>query len=308
MGEKLASLGFLTSVGLLIKSRIEAIFVWSWCTAVSCLIVGRGTPALIPSLMSIVAMIFLSMSVYIYNDVVDSEMDVINPVKNSRPLPSGKVNKRDAMILVYSSAILGLTVIAITNIYSLIFAIIYLFLFSIYSHPKIHLKKRLMFKELIIALGWPLSSLVASYALINTYSFTALFAGIFFAIFAFMGMPALNDSIDIEQDKIQGVRSLALVLNWRSKIQLLILGVLIIMTLSPLTYINLEFNILLPILVVASSLVFLRYVFPVITDVEKSNIVESQKLVKAKRIAHLYFILLQIFTVIGSLNITIFNL
>jgi len=296
---------FLKSTGLLIKSRLEAIFIWSWCTAVACLIVGKGFPPLIPSLMSIIAMIFLSMSVYLYNDVIDSDMDKFVSVKKNRPVTSGKVSKKEAMRLIYISALIGLLIISITNIFSLIFSSLYLVLFTIYSHPKIRLKKRFLFKESIITLGWPLCSLVGSFAVANKFSLNAFFASILFAIFAFMGMPALNDSTDIEADKLFGVKSLAVILNWKRKLQLLIIGVVIIMTLSPLTYINMGFNILLPILVVSGSLIFLRFVFPIIVNLGNVDLIETAVLFKAKRIAYVYFILLQLFAIIGSINIKI---
>jgi len=299
---------FQRAIPILIRSRLEIIFVWPWVTAASCLIVGKGFPPLVSSLTSVIAMFFISMSVYIYNDVIDADMDKLNPVKKSRPIPSGKVSKEYAMCFIYLSAIIGIFLISITNIYSLVFSFLYLFLFTLYSYPGVHLKKKFLFKEFIIALGWPLSSLVASYAVANRFSFNAFFAGIFFAIFAFMGMPALNDSMDIESDILQGVKSLAVVLSWKRKVQLMIIGVLIIMTLSPLTYINLGFNILLPIFVVAGSLIFLRFVSPIMINVEKIEVVDVADLIKARRIAHLYFILLQIFMIIGSLNIAIFHL
>jgi len=257
--------------------------------------------------MSVVAMIFISTSVYLYNDFVDHDMDKLISKKNARPFTSGKVSKKFVMRFIYLSAFIGLLIVSITNIFSLIFSTIYLILFTVYSYPKIYLKRRFIIKESIIALGFPLCSLVGSYAAANRFSMNALFAATLLAIFAFMAMPALNDATDIEADKLFGVKSIAVVLNWKRKIQLLIIGVIAIMTLTPLTYISLGFNIILPIMVVAGSLIFLRFIFPIMINIEKSDLINMEDLFKAKKIGYIYFVLLQIFMIIGSLSINIYN-
>ena len=85
----------LSVLPLLIRSRLEAMFTWSWCTAISCLIIGQGFPPLRETLLAILAMIFISFSVYLYNDVIDIEMDRLNPEKKKRPLAANLISKKD---------------------------------------------------------------------------------------------------------------------------------------------------------------------------------------------------------------------
>lgn len=121
-----------------------------------------------------------------------------------------------------------------------------------------------------------------------------------FTIFGFMAQPAITDTIDMEQDQMHGVRTLASVLSWRRKMELLITGVLLVMTLTPFTYIYLNFNILLPILVTFACLLFLRYMFPFINHVEKSD------LLKADKYTLIYFTAIQLMFVLGSLKFNFF--
>ncbi len=290
----------LISTILLIRSRAKEIFMWQWCTAVSCLIVGRGFPPLLPTITSITSMFFIAASVYLYNDIVDVEFDKYNDVKKYRPLPSGKVTISHAKKIFYSFSFIGLVIGLFLNVYSFCFILFYFILFMIYSYPGIYLKKRFIIKESIITSGMILTSLVGSYSISNSFSYTAFFASILFSIFTFTGQPALNDTIDIEQDKMFGTKTLATVLSWSRKMQLFITGVLTIMILTPLTYAQFGFNIILPIYVVAGGSIFLLYMFPIM------NRFEQTAAIRAYRISYFFILLLQIFSIVGSLDIKLF--
>ena len=135
-----AEKGFFRSAGVLIRSRLEPLSGWSWNTAAACFIAGRGFPPLIPSILVIIAMILISLSVYIYNDVMEAEADKLNSVKKYRPLPSGEVSVKDAPTLVYVSGCCGLVMLLLVNLYSFVFGLTYFVLLIAYSHPRIRLK------------------------------------------------------------------------------------------------------------------------------------------------------------------------
>jgi len=290
----------LKSAAILIKSRVEPIFIWSWCTAISCLIVGRGFPPIKPVLMVVFAMICISTSVYLYNDIIDKEMDSINPIKQNRPIVSNMVSEKDVMKIIYLFGFIGLTITLFLNIYSFIFSFIYLFLFNIYSYPKIRLKTKFLGKEFTIFLGWLLCSQVASYAIIGSFSFLALFCAILIGFFAISVIPVFADSFDIDEDRLYGVKNLSVLLSWKRKMQLLIFAFFVVMTMTPLTYVQFGFNIVMPIIVVAMSLIFLRFMFPIVNEFEQI------KVMKVKKIARIYFILLQILIALGSIKFTLF--
>lgn len=284
---------FLKSSQLLFRSRLFEIFIWPWGTAVACLIVGKGFPPILPTAKSIITIALIALSVYIYNDTIDFEVDRLNPVKKQRPLASNKVPIKHANILVVISAILGLAISYSINLSCFSFSLLYFLLFFLYSYPKIHLKKRFIIKELIINSAVFLTAFVGNFAVSNTFCPNVLFSTSIIFLLGFSMQPALLDSTDIEADKIQGVKTIAMVLDWRRKMQLLFLGVLVIMTLTPLTYIQFDFNMILPIYVVIGGLIFLRYLYPI------SNHFEATAAVQAKKIGSVYFILLQVFSIIS---------
>jgi 4-hydroxybenzoate polyprenyltransferase len=288
----------LESFGVLIKSRAREIIMWTWFTVVACMIVSSGFPPLIPTAIAALSMFLISTSVYIYNDVVDRELDKINPYKDHRPLASNRVSEQEAMILVYSSAVLGLGVSLLLNIQSFFIALTYLALYTLYSYPRVHLKNKFIVKELILSSGHIIMSLIGSYGVTGAFSDRAFFSSILFTVLTFAFIPALNDTTDVEADKQFGYISIAIVLSWRRRMQLLFSGLLIVMTLTPFTYANFGFNAILPIFVVAGGLIFIRYMFPIM------NTMEEAKFLQARKVGYLYFILMNIFTVIASLNIT----
>ncbi len=238
---------FIKSSWLLIKSRTQALGLWIWCALVASLIVGRGFPPITTTLMSMTAFFFLATAVYVYNDIVDMDADKNNTFKSDRPLASGLVSRSNAMKLVYISSIIGLSISYLNNLPSFLLSLLYYVLFLIYSYPKIHLKKRFLVKEFVISSGIMVIGLSVCYAILGTFSPMVFIGFMMFSIFAFFSMPTGFDSTDIDADRIQGVKSLASVTTLKRRLQLAITGMFIIMTITPFTYINFGYNMLLPI-------------------------------------------------------------
>jgi 4-hydroxybenzoate polyprenyltransferase len=282
---------------LFARSHKENFFSWTWATLIGCLIAGRGFPLPIPTILSFFVVLAITSSVYIYNDVYDVEQDKLNPKKRERPLPSGQSTKKDAMYLVYITGLIGVLLSFFLNFTSFILSLIYLFLFTIYSHPYVRLKKRFLIKELVVASGYILTTLIGGFAIAGEFQPTFVFAGFFYFFFSFMGMPAFHDITDVKEDEIYGVRSMAIVLSWTRKVQMFMLFILAVMTLTPLTYVSLGFNIVLPIVVVAMGLVVLRYLVPLSAAFERTIFN------KVRRISYVYYILIHIAFVVATLNI-----
>jgi len=283
----------------LVKSRPEALFIWSWCTLIACLVVGRGVPPLTPTFMAIGSTLFLTASAYIYNDLCDAEMDRFNPDKQSRPLASGEVSESFAYRFIAVTGVIGLIISLLINQKTFIFSLTYYVLFMAYSWPKIRFKKIFLLKELITSSAWPILALVGVYAIKGSFSLPGIFAGIMMGVFSFLGLPALSDSLDEKEDSMFDVNSLARSLSWKRRIEFLGLAILIMMVVTTLTYSRLGFNTVLPILVVGSSLFLLKSVIPIYNQFER------ERVQKVRSFTYLYVILSQIFIVIGSLNITL---
>jgi len=304
VGEKMKNFSFfyaLKSAPILIRSRIELIFIWTWVTAVTCLIAGGGFPPIKPTLMSILAMFFISASVYLYNDISDIDMDSLNPTKKNRPLISETISVKDTMNIIYLFGLIGITISFLINVYSFIFSFIFLFLFTIYSYPKIRTKTKYLGKDLTIFSGWFLCGLVSSYAIVGTWYIPVLVTTLIFAVWCLLALPILNDAGDIVEDRLHGVKNISVLFSWDRKIQLLLLGFLFVIVITPLTYVTLRFNMILPIFTVALSIIFLRLIYPKIVNFQMSEYPQLRKL------GYIYFTLLEIIFIFGSINLNIFS-
>lgn len=285
---------------LMFKAKVEGIFVWTWSTVVACLIAGRGFPPAVPTIMTVASMLFLAISVYFYNDVIDQEMDSLNEVKKDRPLPSGAASERNVMIIVYATAIIGLALAYQVNPYSFLFSLIYWVVYYLYSFPGVRLKNRFLMKDLVIFSGFPLCSLVGSYAITGALSMAVLVPGFLFAIYSSAANPIFGDSLDMEEDSKFGVKNLALLLSWKRKAQLMVFGVLFIMTVTPLTYVQLGFNMLLPLLTVLMSLFLLKQLIPLMGAFDGAQVASVRKYVYG------YMVVFELLVIIGTLNINLF--
>jgi len=278
---------------LLLKSRFE-ILSYAWFVLIGCLIASRGSPQIFPSAVAAASISFIALSVYIYNDVIDADMDRLNPKKKRRPIPSGKVSKKEAMHLVFLLASLGIIMTTFLKIEIFLICLAWLIFFWAYSYPKIRLKNKIIIKEATPSVGAFASVLIGALAN-GLISPTVLFAGLFIFFFMLFNLPAFRDTTDIKEDKMFGVKSLATILSWKQRLEMSILSILVIMTLTPLTYVNFGFNVIFPIVVVAMSLLVLRFIFPLINRLEQTKYERTVKYIAS------YFYISQIAMVMASI-------
>jgi len=281
---------------LLVRKRLNKIFPWPWFTAASILIASRGLPPLLPAIITIVSMFAIATCVYIYNDVIDLEMDKLNTEKLDRPLPSGKVSIKKAKSVVILGGFIGTGLSLLVNLKTFLLCVAYLTLFWAYSYPRIRLKKRFLLKEGTLAMGGILSSLIGGMA-VGSVSAAVTFWGIFLFVTPFVVLPTFADFQDIKEDKEYGIKSLAMVWSWKTKIEIIILYILVVMIITPVSYMQLGLNIIFPIVVVASCLLFLRFIFPLLSRYEYKPWSRAYKAV------HGFWILMQVALILGSLNI-----
>ncbi len=294
----LSLMGSIRAFPLLLWSRREVLFMWTWCVIIACMVASNGSPPLQATALTLFSILLVGSSTYIYNDLVDAEMDRISEVHKNRPIASGKVRKPDAWFTIIVSGAVGLGLSYMIGMPIFLLTLGWFILFTLYSHPRIRLKKIMFVKELVVSSGWPIISLVGSYAVLGTVSWPAMFSGLLFGAFTFLGLPALSDSFDAYEDGVYGVNSLGRVLSWRRKVQMLGLAALLMMTVTPLTYSQLGFSVIMPISVVALSLVMLRWaIFPIVNGFE----VHAAQL--SRRIIYVYFLVVQVIMIVSSMNV-----
>jgi len=281
------------------NTRKPEIFVWGWSTAVGCMLATRGFPPIWKALLTVFSMVALATSGYTYNDIVDSEMDSLNPVKKkSRPIPSGKIKVKDAMKIVFVFGFLGIFLAAFTTPTAFLLILLWSFLLYAYSHPKIRLKKRFLLKESIIAVGFFLSILIGALS-VGALSPLVLFGSILMSTFAIFFLPAIKETPDIEEDRLYGVKSLSMLISLKTRVEMAILFVLVIMTLTPLTYAQLNLNVIFPIITVASCFIVLRFLFPLLRHFD------HKRHRYAYRAVYGFWVILQTSMIVGALPLSI---
>jgi geranylgeranylglycerol-phosphate geranylgeranyltransferase len=175
---------------------------------------------------------------YILNDLFDADLDRING-KTNRPIPSGRVSRRQALFFVVLMNIIGLSVpIFANNMTGLALASIIGVIGIMYSLPKISLKDRFVIKTCAIAIAMACSLLLgASMYLDNDFwrgitktsgwmgfqtdgqLLYPVFAAAVLALMVFVTSP-LNDLGDIKGDKEAGRKTIPIVLGKRNTVAL----------------------------------------------------------------------------------------
>jgi 4-hydroxybenzoate polyprenyltransferase len=289
---------------ILIKSRLEALFLWIWSLIIFCMIAGRGFPPVGTTILTVLSGSLIAAAVYIYNDYADLDMDKLNPMKVKRSaLAAGTISKSSALSVIVILSLVGLGVSFFISYQVFALLACYYVLFIAYSHPWIRLKKMFLVKEIVTTGGLPIFALVASYAINGTFSIVAIFASLLFGLYGVLMLPVISDTLDEKEDEMFKVKSLARALSWSRRVQLMAVAMLVMMTVVPITYNQLGLSILFPIAVVALSLILLRWgIYPLRTKADKAMITKSRKLV------FIYYLIAEIILVVStmSLNIKIF--
>lgn len=297
---------FIKSSTLLIKARKEALGLWLWCSIVACLVVGRGFPPIQPSILSMASITLITISVYVYNDVVDNDADSNNEFKSNRPLATGDVPRSHAVSLIIVSALAGLGLSLLSNIMSFAFAAFYFVLFFLYSYPPVHLKKRFLVKETVISSGLVIVGMSVNYAILGTFSPMVLFGFMLFAVFAFVAMPTGFDSTDVDADRMQGVKTIASITTLQGRLQLAMGGMLGIMTLTPFTYTTFGYNVLLPISTALMGIAFIRLLYPLTRKFANNEEIPDEEIISTRKIILKFIFVICFCVILGSLNISQF--
>lgn len=279
----------------LILARARKIFPHPITVLIASLVGSRGSPPLINTVLTVVASLLVTTSVYVYNDVCDLEMDRLNPQKRDRPLTSGKVTVKEAMSLIYVSGFTGLALSFLVNIETFLLCTTYVVLLSMYSHPNIRLKKRFLLKEIVTSLGFTLTCLFGG-AAVGSISIPIIFLALFYLGYGIVVLN-LDGAYDVEEDEKYGCKTLAMVLSWERIVKFFIFFLVIILVLTPLTYRQLGFNTLFPIGMVIMCGLSLYLIFPYLNRREETL---TQRVMLS---GYLPWILTGISVVLGSLNI-----
>ena len=167
-----------------ISNYLLSIRLWQWLKnlVVFTLPIGIGTSdvgLLLVVLQSFFGVSFLSSSIYILNDIKDTNSDLMHPVKKNRPIASGSLKIKNAKIFSFFLATVGLISLYLINLNTFIVGLFY-FIFGLFYTFKF--KYVVYIDSLIISILFLIRVLVGSFA-VNIRP--SLFLILFITIFSF---------------------------------------------------------------------------------------------------------------------------
>ena len=171
--------------------------------------------------------LMIAVGMYILNDLVDADVDKVN--SKNRPIPSGRVSKKQAwsFILLTNGAAVGILILTLT-LASVILVVPMILIGILYSIPKrIALMNRFMLKNIAIASFYMLCTMLgmtSSYGIelaINN-PIVPIHTMAISGIMIFVGS-TINDLGDIKGDKAAGRRTIPIILGGENTTRMLII-------------------------------------------------------------------------------------
>lgn len=268
---------------------------------------------------------------YVLNDLFDADLDGING-KTKRPIPSGKVSKRQALVFVILMNVVGLSVpILANNVLGTILASTIALIGVLYSLPKISLKDKFIIKTCAIGIAMVCSLLLGAsmYFIDNVGTDIStmfywisvqtggqflypMFSGLVLAMMVLVTSP-LNDLGDIKGDKQAGRRTIPIVLGKENTVRLSMLITIGIAISSWMLYVTFlssfendairlndkigAFSLALPLIVSGTCLLVIFHLLNVSKRIEDQNYIRESVSKKSMPL-HL---LLQLSLVVGCM-------
>ena len=166
------------------------------------------------------------------NDYFDYEIDRINE-RQDRPIVLGIISRKTALITAIISLIIVIILSTLLNPISLILIYINISIYYLYS---IGLKKKLLIKNILIALSY-LSTIFLGALIIDSHIESLI---IYFAIMSFivgLASEIMFDIADVKGDKEKGIKTIATEFGVKKAAQISTILYVVIMVLDPLPYI-----------------------------------------------------------------------
>ena len=268
---------FIASSFDLIKSRKEMVFVVTYSATLGTVIAGKGFPPITKSILVISSLLMLNLSVYIYNDIIDRDMDSYSnqDKKKGRPIAHGVVSEKNAIKFVYITGLLGLALSFLINISVFIFELIYYIILLLYSYPGVRFKNMYIVKNLVTSLVLPTPYLISGVAIENRVSLSTLLIAISYFILTFAMLPAAADMLDYEEDLAFKVKTLGNTLSWKQNILLFNFGIIVIIASGIIAYRLLNTSYVVPVILTIIGIPSMIYSYKIRNE---SGISASYKL------------------------------
>lgn len=184
-----------------------------WSAALAAIAGERGGPSLWHLLLFLIGAIAMRGAGCTYNDLVDRDLDARVERTRMRPLPSGAVSPREALVFLALQALVGAGVLLQFNTFTILLGLASLIIVAIYPFAK----RVTDWPQVVLGLAFSWGALVGWSADFETLgpAPVVLYAG---AILWTIGYDTIYALQDKEDDALIGVRSTARLFGRRSRI------------------------------------------------------------------------------------------
>ena len=224
--------------------------------------------------------VFISASgAFAINDYFDYEVDKTNN-RMDRPLVTGLISRRTALITAISSLIMVISLSLLLNLAAMILVIISVPIFYIYS---ISLKKKLYVKNLLIAFSY-LSTIFLGSLISDSYLEPLI---IYFAIMGFiigLANEIMFDIADVKGDYELGIKTISTKFGVKKAAQISTILYIVIIVLDPLPFFvkidqRLYFNYLFLILILIPVISYIILSISLMKKQTRKNILKLRTIV-----------------------------
>ena len=283
-----------------VASRKIVFFGYTWPALICLFIASRWIVSASEVLLLVSAVSLVGLAVYFYNDIKDIEDDVKiaklgNQMKSQRPLGKGRVTKDLLAKFTVLSVALGLILASLLNVGVLVSLSLYLILGVLYSTEPFRLKKRFIFKQLVLTFGSVLSILAGAFAGGEISPLVIFMILMDFAIV--IGVSPIVDIPDLLGDKVMGVKTMPVVIGPSITVRFAIAMLVGIAGGSIMGYLGLGLNITLPFLI---TLIAGTWIYTIIPLMRRYNDIAFTNIVIFKRVVPLYM-MIQLVPLAGTL-------
>lgn len=137
------------------------------------------------------------------NDYFDREVDAVN--QPQRPIPSGRVKPKRALVFSIALMVVGLLLSTLISLEALVVAMVACLVFTAYS---MRLKKKGLIGNTCVSLCVALTFVYGAVATGSVPGIIAIFSSM--AFLANMSREVIKGVIDVEGDKLRGIKTLAI--------------------------------------------------------------------------------------------------
>lgn len=235
--------------------RLDLSFAAAICVVAGEILALSGIPSLGQIIAGFSCGFFISASALVLNDYFDLESDRINAP--NRPLPSGIVSKSEIIYLTVFTTLLGLYSAFVLGMSVLIIGIIFWIIGVLYNWK---LKRTGLLGNIMVASSVAITFIIGGIAVGNPWNVTVWSFGLM-AFLVDLGEEISADAMDLEGDKLQNSKSIAIV--WGRKVALkvssLLFGLVILVSFFPLIFGNLGNIYLLAMAIINANIIYFVY-------------------------------------------------